>query len=161
MRKYRERRRPMADINVVPYIDVMLVLLVIFMITTPLLSQGVKVTLPQASAQSLSSKDQQPIIVTVDTQGNYYLNIAANPGQAMDPSALQNQVAAELANAQQQGQQRQVLVKGDQRVDYGKVVQAMVLLQQAGAPTVGLMTESPDNNPTVTTASKPTRSTHS
>ncbi|MGB6976223.1 MAG: protein TolR [Gammaproteobacteria bacterium] len=160
MKKYRARRRPMADINVVPYIDVMLVLLVIFMITTPLLSQGVKVNLPQASAQPLSSKNQQPIIVTVDVKGNYYLNIANNPAQAIDASALQNQVTAELTTAQQQGQQRQVLVKGDQRADYGKVVQAMVLLQQAGASTVGLMTESPDNNFASTAALKSTSSTH-
>jgi biopolymer transport protein TolR len=159
MKKYRERRRPMADINVVPYIDVMLVLLVIFMITTPLLSQGVKVNLPQANAQPLAAKDQQPIIVTVNAQGNYFLNIATHPEQAIDPNALQNQVATELSAAQQQGQTRQVLVKGDQQVDYGKVVQAMVLLQQAGAPTVGLMTDSPDNTP-VTTAKLKTPTSH-
>lgn len=142
----RNRKRPMAEINVVPYIDVMLVLLVIFMVTTPLLSQGVKVSLPQASAQAISPKQQEPIIVSVDAQGNYYLNIAANPAQPIDPAALSQQVAAQLQTAQQQNQDRQVLVKGDKNVDYGRVMQAMVLLQQAGAPSVGLVTESPDSS---------------
>jgi biopolymer transport protein TolR len=151
MKNRQQRRRPMAEINVVPYIDVMLVLLVIFMITTPLLSQGVKVNLPQATAQPLSTKDQEPIIITVDAQGNYYLNVARHPEQPIDASTLQQQVTAELVTAQQQGQQRQVLVKGDDHVDYGKVVQAMVLLQQAGAATVGLMTDSPDSSNNVVT----------
>ena len=141
------RKRPMAEINVVPYIDVMLVLLVIFMITTPLLSQGVKVNLPQASAQPLSSKQNEPIIVSVDAKGNYYLNIARNPAQPLSPIGLKNQVAAALTIAQQTGKEQQVLVKGDKDVDYGKVVDAMALLQQAGAPTVGLMTETPQNKP--------------
>lgn len=143
MNNKRERRRPMAEINVVPYIDVMLVLLVIFMVTTPLLSQGVKVDLPKASAQTIPRQEQEPIIVSVDAQGNYYLNIATNPNQPVDANSLASQVASQLQAAQQQGQQRQVLVKGDKSVDYGKVMQAMVLLQQAGAPTVGLVTESP------------------
>lgn len=141
----RNRRRPIAEINVVPYIDVMLVLLIIFMVTTPLLSQGVKVDLPKAKAQALSSKQKEPIIVSVDAQGNYYLNIAADPAKPIAPIVLQNRVTAELNQAQQAGEQRQVFVKGDKMVDYGKVVQAMVVLQQAGAQTVGLMTESPDN----------------
>ena len=142
---HRQRRRPMAEINVVPYIDVMLVLLVIFMITAPLLTQGVKVDLPKASAQSLPP-DQQPIVVSVDAQGNYYLNISSTPNQPIDPITLSNRVAAELQAATQQGQSRNVMVKGDEHVDYGKVVSAMVLLQQAGAPSVGLITDQPINN---------------
>lgn len=134
------RKRPMAEINVVPYIDVMLVLLVIFMITTPLLSQGVKVDLPRAAAQPLSAKNAEPIIVSVDAQGNYYLNIAKQAAQPLNASELIAQVTAAL-NIEKE---RQVLVKGDQHVDYGKVVQAMVLLQQAGAATVGLMTQTPE-----------------
>lgn len=140
----RSRKRPMAEINVVPYIDVMLVLLVIFMVTAPLLSQGVKVDLPQAQAQSIPPQEKEPIIVSVDAQGNYYLNIAANPDQPLDTQSISTQVSAELQQAQQQGIQRQVLVKGDKSVDYGHVVQAMVMLQQAGAPSVGLVTETPD-----------------
>src|SRR5271154_2899518 len=98
----RQRKRPMAEINVVPYIDVMLVLLVIFMVTAPLLSQGVKVDLPQAKAQSITNQKEQ-IIVSVDAQGNYYLNISSTPNQIIDPSTLTNRVAAELQMAQQQG----------------------------------------------------------
>jgi biopolymer transport protein TolR len=141
-KRTRIRKRPMAEINVVPYIDVMLVLLIIFMVTTPLLSQGVKVSLPQATAQAVASNNQ-PIIVSVDAQGNYYLNSAAAPDQPVDAQTLSQRVAAELQLAQQQGQQRQVLVKGDKSVDYGRVVQAMVLLQQAGAPSVGLVMQQP------------------
>lgn len=141
--KKRERKRPKAEINVVPYIDVMLVLLVIFMVTAPLLSQGVKVNLPKASAQAIQ-QNNEPIIVSVDALGNYYLNVAANPNQAIDANALVSQVSAKLQQSLQQGNQQQVLVKGDQSVDYGKVMQAMVLLQQAGAQGVGLVTQQPD-----------------
>ncbi len=144
--KRRERKRPKAEINVVPYIDVMLVLLVIFMVTAPLLSQGVKVNLPKASAQAIP-QNKEPIIVSVDAQGNYYLNLAANPNQPINANDLVQQVSAKLQQSQQQGAEQQVLVKGDQNVDYGKVMQAMVLLQQAGAPGVGLVTQQPaDNN---------------
>lgn len=141
----QQRRRPMAEINVVPYIDVMLVLLVIFMITAPLLQQGVNVDLPKASAQSLTA-NKEPIIVSVDAQGNYYLNIANDPDQPLDSTSIANRVAAELQSAKQQGEQRTVLVKGDAHVDYGKVVAAMVLLQQAGAGSVGLVTSPTGNN---------------
>lgn len=141
--KKRERKRPKAEINVVPYIDVMLVLLVIFMVTAPLLSQGVKVNLPKASAQAIS-QNKEPIIVSVDAQGNYYLNIASNPNQPISANDIVNEVAAKLQQAQQEGSEQQVLVKGDQSVDYGKVMQAMVLLQDAGAPSVGLVTQQPD-----------------
>lgn len=143
MAKRRTRKGPIAEINVVPYIDVMLVLLIIFMITTPLLSQGVKVNLPKASAQALSAKSAEPIIVTVDAAGNFYLNIAKNPSAALPAVDLVNQASAAINTSQQSGSDRQVLVKADRSVDYGKVVQAMVLLQQAGAQSVGLMTETP------------------
>lgn len=141
----RERRRPMAEINVVPYIDVMLVLLIIFMVTAPLLSQGVNVNLPKASAQTIPPQEQEPLIVSVDVQGNYYLNVANNPNQAIEATALTQLVSNALQTANQKGQQRQVLVKGDKDVNYGKVISAMVLLQQAGAPSVGLVTESPSD----------------
>jgi biopolymer transport protein TolR len=145
MLKTRKNRRALvAEINVVPYIDVMLVLLVIFMITTPLLSQGVNVDLPTASAQPLTAKQKEPIIVSIDARGLYYLNIAQNPDQPINATDLMGQVSAELQHAAQDPP-RQILVKGDQNVDYGKVVQAMVLLQQAGAPSVGLVTTPPDS----------------
>jgi len=139
----RQKARLMAEINVVPYIDVMLVLLVIFMITAPLLSQGVKIDLPRAQAKALSVKEQEPIIVSVDMKGQYYLNIAEDPDVPITSDQLTTRIAAEEALANQNHQQRMVLVKGDQDVSYGKVVQAMVLLQQAGVNKVGLMTQSP------------------
>src|ERR1700723_3490167 len=94
------RRKLMGEINVVPYIDVMLVLLVIFMITTPLLSQGVNVDLPHASSKPLSAKQQEPIIVSIDATGLYYLNISPTPDQPIDATALTSQVTAAMQAAQ-------------------------------------------------------------
>jgi len=131
----------MAEINVVPYIDVMLVLLVIFMITAPLLTQGVKVELPKAQSAILPQKQTEPIIVSVDKMGNYYLNIAANPNRAVTPGALHQIVASALTFRQSRGGKQEVFVKGDRKVDYGSVVRAMVLLKDAGAENVGLVTE--------------------
>lgn len=131
-------RRPMADINVVPFIDVMLVLLVIFMITTPLLTQGVKVELPKTTASAIDDKQKEPLIVTVDSTGNYYLNLADKPNQPITARTLTHLVETQLTG---QGAERPVLVRGDKNVNYGKVVEAMVLLQQAGAKSVGLITE--------------------
>lgn len=147
MRK-RERKRPIAEINVVPYIDVMLVLLLIFMITAPLLTEGVQVNLPQAQAKTLSKEQQEPIVLSVDAQGHYFLNISEHPEEPMESNDIANRVAAELLVAKQAGQKRPVMVKGDQAVDYGKVVQAMVLLQAAGAKSVGLIT-APGGTPPV------------
>ncbi len=145
--RLRTRRRTnnlIAEINVVPYIDVMLVLLVIFMIATPLLTQGVDVNMPQAAAKVIANEDQTPMIITVDRQGTYFLNISSTPTIPLTPDQLAVRVAAELQLAQQQGKTRQVLVKGDQDADYGKVVGAMVLLQKAGASNIGLMTQPPE-----------------
>lgn len=142
LKNRKNRRSPMAEINVVPYIDVMLVLLVIFMIATPLLSQGVNVDLPHATSKPLASKQQEPIIVSIDAEGLYYLNISSTPEQPIDASTLTTQVTTALQQTSQASTEpRQVLVKGDQNVDYGKVMQAMVLLQQAGVPGVGLITQ--------------------
>lgn len=138
----QRRKGPMSEINVVPYIDVMLVLLVIFMVTTPLLSQGIKVNLPQAQAQTIAPA-QEPIIVSIDVQGLYYLNTAAHPETALNADQLSREVSEQLRRAEQKKTPRQVFVKGDKKVDYGKVVTAMVLLQQAGAINIGLLTESP------------------
>lgn len=140
----RKNKRTISEMNVVPYIDVMLVLLVIFMITTPLLQQGVEINLPQAKASALNEQDQEPLIITVDARGQYFLNKAADPKQAVPPEALATRVAAELSLARQANQKIPVLVRGDKDVMYDKVVQAMVLLQQAGVEQVGLMTQSPE-----------------
>lgn len=134
------RRRSLAEINTVPYIDVMLVLLVIFMVTAPLLSQGVKVELPQASAKPLPPEADKPVIVTVDPQGAMYLNQAANPESPLSDEELQRQVMVLLAATPN----APVLVRADETVAYGKVVQAMVLLQQSNATSIGLMTEPKD-----------------
>lgn len=142
IRKKPVRSKPMADINVVPYIDVMLVLLVIFMITAPILTQGVTVDLPKAASAPLKAADREPIIVSVNRNGEYFLNIYANPESPIEPQALMVRVAAELELARQSSQALNVLVKGDQGVAYGKVVAAMSLLKQAGAAQVGLLTDS-------------------
>lgn len=138
----QRRKGPLSEINVVPYIDVMLVLLVIFMVTTPLLSQGIKVNLPQAQAQTIAPA-QEPIIVSIDEKGFYYLNTALHPEAALDTHQLSAELSEQLRSAEQKKIPRQVFVKGDKKVDYGKVVTAMVLLQQAGAINIGLLTESP------------------
>ncbi len=137
---YRDRRRRlMAEINVVPYIDVMLVLLVIFMITAPLLTQGVKVELPQAAARSVDSDDRETLVVTVDRAGKYYLD-----DREIGGPQLQAKVAAILRLRPQ----TPILVRGDRQVAYNEVIRVMVLLQAAGAASVGLVTQTPeDQNP--------------
>ncbi len=137
MARERNRNKPLAEINVVPFIDVMLVMLVVFMITAPLINQGVQVDLPQASAEPLTSEDQDPLIVSVDANGNYYIgDDHANP---LDEETLMTKVAVILKYKPK----KPVMVNGDTAVNYGKVVQVMTILQAAGAPSVGLMTESP------------------
>lgn len=139
-RRGRRQRGLVAEINVVPYIDVMLVLLVIFMITTPLLNQGVSVDLPRAKAESLAISKVLPLVIAVDKEGRYFLNTQQDPNKALSAKQLVTRVAAELQIAKQRGEQKAVLVKGDTDANYGKVVHAMVLLQYAGVPKVGLMT---------------------
>lgn len=132
MPAYRFRRKKlMSEINVVPYIDVMLVLLVIFMITAPLLTQGVKVDLPQAAARPVDVQDRETVVVTVDREGRYFLD-----DRRVSTEELGRQVAAILKARPQ----TPVLIRGDTRADYGVVVRLMALLQGAGAPSVGLIT---------------------
>ena len=133
----RKRRRPVSEINVVPYIDVMLVLLIILMVTAPLISQGVKVDLPKASAQPIEQEDKPPIIASVDIKGDYYLNLGDNQEQAVDEEEMAALVQAQL----KQSPDTPVVVKGDGQVAYNEVIQLMVLLQKAGVPSVGLMTD--------------------
>lgn len=138
----RPKKRPMSAINVVPYIDVMLVLLIIFMITAPLLSEGVKVTLPQASAKPISKQEHEPVIITVNRKGLYFLNISDKPKKPIDATTLVSRVAA--VKRQRKGTMS-VLVRGDRRVKYGAVVNVMALLQQAGVDDVGLITKTPNS----------------
>ena len=134
-------RRLMAEINVVPYIDVMLVLLVIFMITAPLLNQGVKIDLPQAPAKPLENQNQDPLIVDVDSKGRFYLNYGENQDRPLDSKMLVNRVNAVLRYRPGVV----VLVRGDRAAAYGDVVIAMALLQKAGVDDVGLMTDPPES----------------
>lgn len=127
------RRRLMAEINIVPYVDVMLVLLVIFMVTAPLLTQGVHVDLPHAKAENLPHDQKPPLVVTVDAQGNLFLNQDKTPIEA-------NGLAVKVQAALTLDPTRAVLVRGDKSVAYGSVMRAMVLLKQAGVAKVGLMT---------------------
>lgn len=137
MARQRIKKKPMGEINVVPYIDVMLVMLVIFMITAPLLNQGVDVELPQADAEPMDEQQQEPLVLSVDAEGRYFLNVGGDPETPIDADTLVLRAAAVL----RQRPKTPVLVRGDAHVDYGRVVAAMALLQQAGAPKVGLVTE--------------------
>jgi biopolymer transport protein TolR len=130
----------MGEINVVPYIDVMLVLLIIFMITAPLLTQGIKVELPKAAAEPIDARavnNLEPLVLSVDARGRLYLNVGATPQQPIDDATALARATAALRRAPQ----RVVLVKGDSAVNYGRIVTAMVMLQQAGASKVGFLTE--------------------
>ena len=140
MARNDNRRRPISEINVVPYIDVMLVLLVIFMITAPLLTQGIKIDLPQADAEPVPTEADDPVVVSVDREGNFYIDIGDNQQQPVEPEILMSRVQSVLRHKPK----TPILVRGDNHVDYGRVVKAMTLLQAAGAPSVGLITESPE-----------------
>lgn len=133
------KRRAMAEINVVPYIDVMLVLLIIFMVTAPMLMQGVKVDLPDAAAEPVPNQDSEPLIVSVDAAGQLYLNLGADEKQALELATVRSRVATVL----RRDPKKSVLVWGDQAVSYGRVVTVMTALQEAGAAEVGLVTEEP------------------
>ena len=134
----RKKRKPMSEINVVPYIDVMLVLLIIFMVTAPMLMQGVKVELPQASADPVENQDSEPVIVSVDAAGQLFLNLGQEK-QVLSLATIKDRVAAVMRRSPE----KPVMVWGDQAVPYGEVVTVMVALQEAGAPSVGLVTETP------------------
>lgn len=132
------RRRLAHEINVVPYIDVMLVLLVIFMVTAPLLQQGVEVELPQASAEALAvDQDAEPLVVSVDAQGQRYLNRGENPEQPLADAELIRLIQTALKAKPD----LPVVVEGDRRASYEQIMQAMTLLQGAGVRQVGLATQ--------------------
>ena len=136
-------RKLMGEINVVPYIDVMLVLLIIFMITAPLLAEGVKVELPKAGAKPIPPemmKDAKPIILSIDAGGRLYLNYGGKDDEPIDAVAVEQRAAAVLRRAPE----TTVLVRGDYRVAYGEVVGAMTILQRAGATKVGFITQPPE-----------------
>ncbi len=129
----------MAEINVVPYIDVMLVLLIIFMVTAPMLMQGVKVDLPQANADPVENQDSEPLIISVKSSGELFLNLGSGEDQSLSLATIKQRVSVIM----RRNPKKPVLVWGDRAVAYGEVVTLMTALQEAGAPSVGLVTENP------------------
>ena len=139
-----KKRKLMAEINVVPYIDVMLVLLIIFMVTAPLLTQGIKVDLPKAGAEPIDDvPNHPPLVVSVDAEGNLFINV----GDDEDEPATGRDIVARVAAVLRNRPDTPVLVKADRAVAYGNVVGAMVLLQQGGADKVGFITDPLDTYP--------------
>jgi biopolymer transport protein TolR len=133
------RRKPMAEINVVPYIDVSLVLLIIFMVTAPLLQTGVEVELPEAEAKVIDPVQDLPIIITIKADGQMFLDA----GNQIDTPIDVNELTGKITDALAKKPALAVLIRGDKAVDYGKVVTVMAALKNAGVPNVGLMTGSP------------------
>lgn len=139
----RRQRRLMGDINVVPYIDVMLVLLVIFMITAPLLTQGIDVELPQAAAEPLEAEQtNEPLVLSIDAEGRLYLNVGGGDvDEPIDAATVRTRTEAVLRRSAD----TPTYIKSDQSVDVGRFVAAMSLLQEAGADNVGIITETPED----------------
>jgi len=138
MQSQMKKRKLMGEINVVPYIDVMLVLLVIFMVTAPLLTQGIEVELPKAGAEPIEdTSDNIPLVLSVDAAGNLYLNVGDNEDQPISGK----EIVARTARVLDVSPDTQIFVKADRAVPYGNVVGAMVLLQQGGADNVGFVTD--------------------
>ncbi len=137
MSRRRKTHRPMAQINVVPFIDVMLVLLIIFMITAPLINQGVRVELPRADAEPLDPNLDEPVVVSVDAEGRRYISIGEQPREPVADDELTRRVAQVLTRNPKQP----FVVRADRRVPYEAVVRAMTLMQAGGAASVGLSTD--------------------
>ena len=144
MRTPLQKRKLMSEINVVPYIDVMLVLLVIFMVTAPLLTQGIEVHLPQANSEPIPDvSNHPPLVLSVDAAGNLYLNVGDNE----DEPTTGKEVVAHVGAVLRRRPGTPILVKADRAVPYGNVVGAMVLLQAGGAQNIGFVTDPLDTYP--------------
>jgi len=146
MRKPAKKHGPKAEMNVVPYIDVMLVLLVIFMVTAPMLTQGVKIELPKVAAQALASNvEQQILTLSVQADGGYYWNLGSElktEGQTDSAVSLAEMTAKVGAIIAARGD-TQVYVRADQNAAYVHVVAGIAALQQGGVSNLGLITEAP------------------
>lgn len=138
----QRKRKAIAEINVVPYIDVMLVLLIIFMITAPLLQLGVEIELPQSQAEPMD-ETSEPVVVNVVENGDFYLAAGGDDAELIDGETLKIKVQAFI----ERNPDVSVLIGGDQRVPYGRVYDAMVILQSAGATNVGLMSDPLEDSP--------------
>ncbi len=142
MSRRNKRRKPMSEINVVPYIDVTLVLLIIFMITTPMLQTGVEVDLPEAETATVDQKEGvPPIVISINANGRYYLNVDGTSDKEIQAEEINEKVETALADKKNP----QVLINADKTVDYGAVVTVMASLKNAGVPNVGLITK-PNND---------------
>ncbi|WP_042142426.1 MULTISPECIES: protein TolR [unclassified Pseudoalteromonas] len=138
----RKKRRPVAEINVVPYIDVMLVLLIIFMATAATITQGVDVDLPKMEESELvETKEAPPIIVSINADGKYFASIGIDPEAEMEAI----DIAAQVKLALDKDPKTPVMIKGDGRVSYQEVLLLMDFLKKAGVPSVGLMTKTFEN----------------
>lgn len=137
MSRKNRRRKPMGEINVVPYIDVTLVLLIIFMITTPLLQTGVQVDLPEAESAVVEQKNDPPVVISIKEQGQYYIIVGEQEQEQIQPEEIEGRVSAVLSNKPE----TQVLIEADKGVEYGVVVTVMAGLKNAGVANVGLMTK--------------------
>jgi biopolymer transport protein TolR len=135
-----KNRGLISDINVVPYIDVMLVLLVIFMITAPLLSQGIVINLPDVPADPLEAALSDPLVLSVDSEGRFYLNFGGDAETAIDESTVVERAGAAL----RRNADVPMFVRGDEGAAHGRVMHGFALLKQAGANQVVLVTEVPD-----------------
>lgn len=133
----RKKKKPIAEINVVPYIDVMLVLMVVFMITAPMLTEGISVELPKLTAKPVKVDQEQALVVSVKANGSYYINLGAK----VDKAVALEKIATQVGKIVRAKPKVQVLVRGDKSVPYGKVVELMAVLQKSGVPNVGLITE--------------------
>ena len=132
------RNKAIAEINVVPYIDVMLVLLIIFMVTVPLIQQGVEIELPESNSEALPpDTEQEPLIITVDTVGNFFINQGSRANQPLQEEILIKEATALL----EQNPYDSVYVRGDRNAPYRYVIQAMVALQKSGSEKIGLVTQ--------------------
>ena len=136
----RKRMKPMAEINVVPYIDVMLVLLIVFMITTPLMTQGINVELPKVVSDPMFLKNNEPLLVSIGKKGKYYIELGGKSNTASSLEEVEKAVAIILKRKPN----TPVLVNGDRRVPYGAVIELLNALQKANVPNVGLLTEPPE-----------------
>ena len=139
-RPLSKRHKPNAEINVVPYIDVMMVLLVIFMVTAPMMTQGVNVDLPQAKSDPVESNElSEPLVISVTQSGDFYLELGENNKQPI----MLERIGVQVSKILQRAPDTQVLLRGDRAIEYGLIVRIMTVLQQAGAQSVGLVSESP------------------
>jgi biopolymer transport protein TolR len=150
MARVRQKRKPVAEMNVVPYIDVMLVLLVIFMVTAPMLNQGVKVDLPKVSSEALpQDNNTQVLTISIKADKTYYWNLGSDvdtdkqQARASTLPQMTQAVTAIITQGNENGKKTQVFIRGDKTVDYGAVMGAMGGLQKAGVGNVGLITEAP------------------